>query len=727
MKPENIYIVSNRLPVTVVRTAGGFEIAPSSGGLATALQSVFQQQNSYWIGWPGIILENHEEELQIIELLRPMGFIPVFLSRDEFDGYYNGFSNAILWPLFHYHPGHCLFDPEYWLAYSSVNKKFAAAITKNVPLSDFVWIHDYQLMLVSNDVGHEHLSYFHHIHFPAAEVFGIIPWRTDLLEALLKCRHIVFQTEKDCKNFKQACKLYAENNTKDAKQATYTKITHHPISIDAFTFSNTADKPVVQSKIQDIKKVFKNQQIILSVDRLDYSKGILERLEAFSQLLNDHPKYCENVVLVMLVVPSRFDVPSYEEHKKKVDELVGNINSKYSTLNWRPVHYYYQQMDRETLCAYYAASDFCLITSLRDGLNLVSKEYVACRNNNDGVLILSEMTGAANELKYALKVHPYDIRQMVSSIVYALEMDKSEAKLRMEALRSQVFGYTVFDWLNRIFQEVFCLYDDLNYSYEQNLNSEVIANLSARFRQASQRYLLLDYDGCIRELETHPGKAVPPRELIDLLCRLNALDDTEVVLVSGRSRTDMEKWFGHCGITLIAEHGAWFKKSYNSWIPFSKDIKQHKTDIFTFLNKYAQHAEGVYLEEKEVGYCLHYKMCAEKDIKRLMAEIEADYQKHIKANNLPYRYLMSGEQFEIMPEICNKGSVIQKNYLFKTGDFILAAGDDDTDEDLFAILPKTTFTFKIGKKKTKAKIRIAEVERFVDFLSRLENSSVLLK
>ncbi len=730
MKPENIYIVSNRLPVTIVRTKEGFQVTPSNGGLATALGSVFQQQNSCWIGWPGIIVDTKQEEEQITTLLKPLRCIPVFMSQQEFDAYYNGFSNAILWPLFHYHPGHCIFNDEYWQAYRKVNSKFGSVVQATVPQDAFVWIHDYQLMLLPLYLNHHNLSYFHHIHFPSQEVFGIIPWRSDLLEALLKCRHIVFQTEKDRGNFQDACFKYASNVNPDRFNAHATdgiKVSAHPISIDAFDFSQTVQKTSVQKATHEIQNIFANQRIILSVDRLDYSKGILERLEAFKLLLHDFPQYREKLVLFMLVVPSRSDVPSYEEHKRKVDELVGNINAEYASLGWRPVHYHYQQVTRDTLCAYYAAADVCLVTSLRDGLNLVSKEYVACRTNNTGVLVLSEMAGAAEELTYALKIHPYDIKQMVVALAYALEMEKNEEQARMASLKKRVFGYTVFDWLDTIFQEVFCMYDGLNYSIEQNLSTDLSDKLLIRFKNAESRYILLDYDGCIRELEPYPEMASPTTAITNMLCSLQELPNTQVVLVSGRSRKDMEQWFGNCGIMLISEHGAWCKKPASEWIAITENTVDNHVELKEIMKEYSLLLHGSFLEEKTSGICLHFKMCTQPNMRETVYKLQAEVEANIKKNNLPYRYTKTDELLEIHFVQCNKGQAVNRFLSFDKDAFILAAGDDDTDEDMFAALPKSALTFKIGKKNTKAKIRVPNVARFTDFLNEMAELTMVDK
>ncbi len=723
MKPKNIYIVSNRLPVTVIRSENGFSITPSSGGLATALQSVFQQQESRWIGWPGIMTTSKEEEEQIRALLEPLRCIPVFLSEEEFDGYYNGFSNAILWPVFHYHPGHCVFNPQYWEMYKNVNQKFAGLIRQYIQKKDFVWIHDYQLMLVPKYLHHAYMSYFHHIHFPAVEVFGIIPWRTELLEAVTKCRHLVFQTERDTVYFRQACKRYLPDNI-EQRITQYNKISFHPISIDTQDFSLTAASVEVRKKRDEMKRLFNGQRIILSVDRLDYAKGILERLIAYRRLLIENPDLHQKITLVMIIVPSRTKVLSYEKHKKKVDEWVGNINAAFAAPNWRPVHYYYQHFDRETLCAYYALADLCLITSLRDGLNLVSKEYVACRNSTTGVLILSEMAGAAQELKYALKVHPYDTQQVKAAIYYALFMDKDEEYARMKYLRQQVFNYTVFDWLHKIFQEVFCLYEGLSYLFEQHLNNDILTRLKTTFKHARERYIFLDYDGCLRELELKPDKAKPTFEIYHLLEKLMILPATSVFLVSGRSRTDMDNWFGDTGVGIIAEHGAWYKEYCGNWKALLPGCLEKKAIFLPLLEEYARRIPEAFIEEKSIGYCLHFRSCKPEDVTRYLDQLVNDCIAYIKQKQLPYTCTVTPMQFEILPMDCDKGKGIQKFVPLHENAFVLAAGDDDTDEDMFKALPNTAFTFKIGRKETCAKIRIPEVNRFTEFLLQLADFPV---
>lgn len=726
MIPKNIFIVSNRLPVTIVKTEDGFSIKPSSGGLATALQSVFQQQDSRWIGWPGIIPQNKEEEEQITQLLEPLRCIPVFLTEQEHNDYYNGFSNSILWPLFHYHPGHCVMEQLYWETYKQVNIKFAETICRYTGKTDFVWIHDYQLMLVPQYTDRPYMSYFHHTHFPSVEVFGIIPWRKELLQGIYKCKHIVFQTKRDCRNFKQAYQCFVSDQAPEVspQSSVQNHISYHPISIDAQDFSSISDSPKVKDIANNIKQAFEPFKVILSVDRLDYSKGVLERLTAFKELLIDYPKYHKQVVLVMIVVPSRTNVVSYEKHKKKVDELVGNINAMFAVPEWRPVHYYYQHFDRETLCAYYSTADVCLITSLRDGLNLVSKEYVACRNNNNGVLILSEMAGSANELQTALKVHPYDTKQIKEAVNYALAISPEEEQTRMANLRTQVFNHTIFDWVNTIFQEVFDLYENLSYTVDNYLSPTLMELLKTQFKEAEKRYILLDYDGCLRDIEPHPEMATPTEAIYQLLEKLIGLPHTEVYLISGRSKSDMQEWFSHTGANIIAEHGVWYKKHNENWVDLRENDKVHKEYFFNFLNYFQERIPGSFLEEKSTGYCLHFRGCKPAHVSKYLDKLVNGFIEEVKTNNLPYRCTVTCMEFEILPMGCNKGKAVNEIISFSDNAFILAAGDDDTDEDMFEVLPSTAFTFKIGQKDTCAKIRVPQVNRFVDFLSNLADYSL---
>lgn len=723
MKEEfKIGIVSNRLPVTIVKKEGKFCLEQSNGGLATALKTVYENKNSVWIGWPGIITENENEKKEIIELLKPLRLIPVFLTYEEWDGFYNGFSNNLLWPIFHYHPSYSNFDKKNWILYKEVNKKYAEIVTTHVSDKDLVWLHDYQLMLVPQYLNHSYISYFHHIHFPPKEIFDIIPWRIEILNGLLQCKHLVFQTQNDASNFTQTCNSYHkylfEKDTLLENNLEY-KISHHPISIDANHFRDLLHTPQGILHTNKLSDIYKNKKVILSVDRLDYCKGLIERLKSIDGLLEEYPQYIENLVFVMIVVPSRIHVEPYENHKLLVDQWVGKINSKFSTQNWRPIQYFYQQFTPEQLVGYYGVADICLITSLRDGLNLVSKEYIACRENNDGTLILSEMAGAAKELHYAIKVHPYDIDQIKDAILYALEISDEEASLRMKDLKERVFSYTINEWLYTIFEEIKVVYPTLKFDSQKSINIQLLQSIKLKFRHSKRRIFLLDYDGCLRHFEKVALNATPNEEIMNVLKKIIALPETEVFIVSGRKYEELDQWFAHLPLGLIAEHGNAFKPINQSWI-FNYQLNIHQREsLDRILSTYTQLMEHSYLETKQGGFCFHFGNCSVEVQKRYVEEFYRKLIQVIDELKIPLTCNATSNSIEVLPVNVNKGAGIKKWITLCNDNFILSAGDEETDEDMFRVLPKSAFTFKIGQNNSIARYRINEIDKFIQFLHQL--------
>lgn len=717
-----IVIVSNRLPVTVIKKEGKFCLDQSNGGLATALKTVYENKNSIWIGWPGIITDDESEKNEINELLKPLRLIPVFLSFEEWEGFYNGFSNNLLWPIFHYHPSYSNFDIQNWFLYKEVNKKYAEIVSTHVNDKDLVWLHDYQLMLVPQYLNHSYISYFHHIHFPPKEIFDIIPWRIEILNGLLQCKHLVFQTQNDASNFIGTCNSYHkylfDKDTLLENNLEY-KVSYHPISIDANYFKDllqTRQGIINHKKLSDI---YKNKKVILSVDRLDYCKGLIERLKAINSLLEEYPKYIENLIFVMIVVPSRINVEHYENHKLLVDQWVGKINSKFSTENWRPIQYFYQQFTPEQLVGYYGRADICLITSLRDGLNLVSKEYIACRHSDDGTLILSEMAGAAKELQYAIKVHPYDIVQIKEAILYALDISQEEAKIRMKDLKQRVFSYTINEWLFNIFEEVKVLYPSLNLNTQKSINLQLLQLIKLKFMHSKRRLFFLDYDGCLRQLDKNPNKAVPNEEILNLLSRLSELPQTDIYVVSGRMYQELDEWFAHLPIHLIGEHGNAFKSYNKPWV-FNQLIDINAREkLNQILNTYTHILKNSYVELKQCGFCFHFGNCSIETQKIYVDEFYEKIIDVIDELELPLSCIISNQAIEVIPIEVNKGNGLKKWVTFSSEDFILSAGDEDTDEDMFKVLPKTSFTFKIGKSNSVARYRMNKIEKFIHFLNQI--------
>ena len=456
-----IVIVSNRLPVAIAREDEVWGIQPAAGGLVTALAPLVKRHHGLWIGWPGSgpeapldsLLEEHSRQQEY-------DLVAVPLTEEQVEQYYRGFSNQAIWPLFHDLLGHCRFDSENWTAYVEVNRRFAEVIAAEISEDSFVWIHDYQLLLVGHflrDMGiNNHLNFFLHIPFPAPDMFRRLPWRQQLLLGLMEFDHIGFQTANDHRNYVQCVRsLLPEASIKGYRRQSVTtfndrhvKAGYYPISIDFAEFSGAAQSKEVADEAWYLHENYPGRTLVLGLDRLDYTKGIPERVVAFERMLEKYPDTQEKVTLVQVVVPSRVDVPQYQALKQELDELAGRINSRYSRHGWTPIHYMYRHLDRTQLLAHYRACEIALVTPLRDGMNLVAKEYCAASVDNHGVLILSEFAGAAPQLaKGALMVNPYDIEGTADAIYAAYIMKPEERRRLMRTLRAEVRRNDVQKWI----------------------------------------------------------------------------------------------------------------------------------------------------------------------------------------------------------------------------------------------------------------------------------------
>ena len=457
---HRMVIVSNRLPVTIEQTPDGLRVEPSSGGLVTALRPLLNDCAGTWIGWTGTdaspeierVLEEHSQQSNF-------ALKPVFMTPGERSRFYCGFSNEVLWPLFHDLQSRCNFDPTYWDTHLTVNRRFAEKAAGEAQTGDLIWVHDYHLMSVACSLRrfgiNERLAYFHHIPFPSPDIFEKLPWREEILTALLDFDVVGFQTLRDRRNF-VACLRHFVKAAEIKKQAHHliveepgrnTLVGAFPISIDFEEFAGGAANDDVGTRASEIVRSVGDCRIILGVDRLDYTKGIPERLAAFRYLLKVHPGLHRKITLVQVVVPSREDIPKYVELKAQIERLVSEINGQFSEPGWVPVHYIHRSIERPELLAYYRAADIALITPLKDGMNLVSKEYCAARVNNDGVLILSEFAGAAFQLHHgALLVNPYHTRAVAEAIHHAYEMPLPEQRKRMRKLRARICRENIFRW-----------------------------------------------------------------------------------------------------------------------------------------------------------------------------------------------------------------------------------------------------------------------------------------
>ncbi len=460
----DLILVSNRLPATVELGPHGSMLKPSSGGLVTALRPVLEARKGYWIGWPG---EECDEEIDRLIADRRSDstchLIPVFLAQDEKRDFYSGFSNEIIWPLFHDLQSRCNFDPAYWKAYVKVNRKFAEAVARVANKNSMVWIHDYHLMLVGDFLRKSglkcRLGFFLHIPFPALDIFEKLPWRSQILQALFEFDVVGFQTPRDQRNFAGCVRrflphleLYRSREQLHAYiDGRDTLIGSFPIGIDFDEFARGAEEPDVAGRAAEIRRNVVGRQIVLGVDRLDYTKGIPERLRAFQHLLASREALRRQITLVQIVVPSREDIPGYQELKLEIETLVSQINGRYGDSGWVPIHYIHRHLERPDLLAHYRIADIALITPLKDGMNLVAKEFCAAQAGDHGVLILSEFAGAADQLRNgAILVNPYDIESVAAALHQAFRMNAKERRIRMRKLRRKVRSENVFCWCEQV-------------------------------------------------------------------------------------------------------------------------------------------------------------------------------------------------------------------------------------------------------------------------------------
>ncbi|MFL6501125.1 MAG: trehalose-6-phosphate synthase [Candidatus Udaeobacter sp.] len=462
---NRLIVVSNRLPFALDSSREDlWTVTPAVGGLVSAVEPVLRERGGTWIGWPGIAGQVPNEPLATATRHAGYNVVPVALSETERDEFYYGYSNEVIWPLFHDLQNFCNFEPAYWQAYKQVNERYADVIIRNARPNDFIWVHDYHLMYVAQTLRERNapqqlsaLTFFLHIPFPPYDIFAKLPQQRRLLHALLQFDLLGFQTRRDVRNFLQCVRRVMPDAKVLSRSDTLVigfekreiRIGHFPIGIDFESFENGAKSEAVAERSQQLRANFPDCQLMLGSDRLDYSKGIPERLRAFRDALERYPEMRGRVVLIQIVVPSRVEIPRYHEFKGRIDRLVGNINGHFSTSTWIPVQYHFRGFDREELLAHYRACDIAFLTPLKDGMNLVAKEYCACRSDENGTLILSQFAGAAEQLKHdALLVNPYDIEQMADTIVNAFRMSPAERTARMKRMRRMIRKENVFCWVD---------------------------------------------------------------------------------------------------------------------------------------------------------------------------------------------------------------------------------------------------------------------------------------
>lgn len=699
--PKTI-IVSNRLPVKLTENNGEYSFVTSEGGLATGLGSIYQQSGNVWVGWPGMEITDEAVQHKIVQELDTKNLKPVFLTQDEINNYYEGFSNEVLWPVFHYMPTYARYQQAYWNCYLRVNEKFRDTVLDIAEPGDTIWVHDYQLLLLPGmiravlpDIT---IGFFQHIPFPSYELYRLIPWRVELLEGILGADLVGFHTFDDARHLVQSTRRIIPSVIATSNEINYHNRTiiveSFPMGIDSQKFDSLVNSPVVQENLHTLDKNFNNIKIILSIDRLDYSKGILQRLMAFEALLQSNPGYIGKTVLYMIVVPSRDNVPQYRELRDDIDKFVGSINARYRTIDWQPVFYFYRSFPVEELSALYAKADICLVTPMRDGMNLVCKEYIASRQNNDGVLILSEMAGAAKELVDALLVNPNNIASIANAIQEALNMPLAEQVRRMTMMKDLVMKFNVSHWVKLFMTRLIEVKQMQQSMYAKRLNNSTRQNIKRLYANSNNRIIFLDYDGTLVGFKTNIELASPDEELYALLKQLASDKANRVVIVSGRPAKFLKQWFGELDVDMISEHGAWTKTQGNDWTSVPGLNNQWKKEIYPVLESFTDKTAGAFIEEKDFSLVWHYRKVEESLGELRTSELVSTLRYLVEDKGL--QILPGNKVVEVKNVEINKGKAVLNFVHEENYDFIMAIGDDHTDEDIFKALPQSAITIKVG-------------------------------
>lgn len=701
--PMKCVIISNRLPITVVDKGAKLNIARSGGGLATGLDSLELESEKHWIGWPGSFISDPSRRRKVDAKLKEMGLHPVPLTPEDIQDYYEGYSNSIIWPLCHYFPSYVQYNQRYWRVYREVNELFCEEALRIIEPGDTVWIHDYHLMLLPAMIR-EHrpdvsIGYFHHIPFPSYELFRCLPERAEILHGLLGADLVGFHVHGYARHFSNALfrVLNLETHLDEVRfNNRVVAVEFFPMGINYDLYRDAISKPEVRAYAARMRKLAGNRKIILSVDRLDYSKGITLRLKGYAALLKNYPELHGKTALILVVVPSRDTVERYAELKTEIDTLVGNINGTFAKPGWTPVFYYYRSFSFTQLTALYNAADIALVTPLRDGMNLVAKEFVAAKRDKPGILILSEMAGAAAELIEALIVNPTDVLEIESTLHAALTMPEEEQLDRLRAMQKTIAYQTVDRWARDFWSKLSDTRERNVSLARKALEGEALDHVRESYAAARKRLLILDYDGTLVPFVNNPQSARPSPEVCYLLAILGEDPRNTVVVCSGRKKDILEQWLGQLHIDLVAEHGAFFREN-GVWSESGNATPAPPWDIeiLNILEQTARKTPRSSIEIKKTALVWHFREVDSwlADL-RVIQLIDALMQ---PVARLGLQLMRGNKVLEIKLPENNKGAAC-KRLLEKTAyDFILAVGDDTTDEDMFRTLPLSAVTVKVGK------------------------------
>ena len=727
-------IVSNRLPISVAQHGDELVYETSSGGLATAMSSL-NEPGTVWVGWCGMPADDltAKQKQQIREEFARNGAVPVFLTKAQVNLFYEGYCNDTVWPLFHYFQSATRYVDEYWTAYEQVNELFAAAVRQAAQANARIWVQDYQLMLlpalIRTVLPKSTIGFFLHIPFPSFEIYRLLPERTRLLEGIMGADVVGFHIYDYARHFMSSCRRLIGVDAPEMSIEYDGRIVHvgiYPIGVDYKKFVQTARSAESKTIERRLKRRYKNQRIILSVDRLDYSKGIPQRLEAYQLFLQNHPEYQGKVVLQMIAVPSRTDVPSYQELRDKVEQSVSRINGIFGTADWMPISYQFQNRPFAEIVASYASADVMLVTPIRDGMNLVAKEYVASKQHTSGVLVLSELAGAIDDLTEVVAVNPNNPHEIATAIATALEMPVREQKRRLAIMQKRLAEYDIQTWARSFIDDMSLAAAGGNKPVNITLNAEQRTRLVSEYKAAKRRLIILDYDGTIKPFTSSHSVAAgrPPLHLTLLLARLTQRRSTQLAVVSGRPAKALTTWFRGLRIDLAAEHGARVRRR-GKWKQLPNTLSPARADVLRILQRYTDSTPGSEIEEKDYALTWHYRNVLPEQAYNRAVKLRQELLQTIDPAIASVH--MGNKVVEVKQKNVNKGVVVDELISEYKPDFILCIGDDYTDEDMFQAVGDQGYTFKVGSGETAATYRVNGVEDVIALLEKLAGQTQFVK
>ena len=733
---ENLFVVSNQLPVTIEKVETNYKITLMEEPVKSGLENFYKQYNTKWIGLTNIDhyrLSGYEKET-LEEELRDYNCIPVFADWNVINDSVHGFSKETIWPLFHYLTQNAVYIEKYWDAYIKVNRYYAEKIIQLVNEGDKIWIHDYHLLLLPGMIRNKRpgisIGIFNHIPFPSYEIFRLLPWRIEILEGMLGADLIAFHTYNYVRHFLSCVRRilgYDSVFNRIHIHERTLKIDAYPKGIDFEKFQEAAileEKKPPEKKSQiskEIEKYFSpgdGRKLILSTSNLEHTKGIPDRLKAFEIFLRNNPEFFGKVSLILIAVSTGETGEMYHNLKSEVDELVGRINGNYGTINWMPVWYMYRPFELDDLIELYTAADIALITPIRDGMSMVAKEFVASKPDGRGVLILSETAGAAHEMNEALIVNPNNFVEIAEAIKLAIIMPVEEQKRRNKVLQKRLKRYNIDRWA-RDFMKGLADVKKLQQTHlTKKINIERKEDIINDYHKTKNRIFFLDYDGTLVGFKKNPADAKPDQELYSILNKLSANTQNSVVIISGRDKETLGNWFDKdWNISFIAEHGVWFKNPGENWSMLEQIDNEWKTPVQPILEFYVDQTPGSFIENKNFSLVWHYRK-ADPDL-GIQRAWELKDQLMDLISNLNLQIMDGDKVIEIKYSGINKGKAATYKIGDEKFDFIFAIGDDWTDEYTFEAMPDTAYTIKVGTKNTKARLYIESVDDVRELLHQI--------